>query len=63
MSESRQQCTPWIEDPVPDANPGFMLTAEQHRQRAGQWRAKGRPDLARQHGNVAKIIEARARKH
>jgi propanediol dehydratase small subunit len=37
----------------------FLMTPEQHRRRAQNMRDAGRPDLAKQHENLAKAIEYR----
>jgi hypothetical protein len=39
--------------------PGFILTPAQHRRRAQDLRDAGRPDLAKQHNNCARIIQHR----
>jgi hypothetical protein len=38
----------------------FLMTAKQHRSAAAKLRAQGHAELARQHENMAKIIEARS---
>ena len=44
--------------------PGFIMTPQQHRRRAQDLRDAGRPDLAQNHENCARIIEhRRARMH
>jgi hypothetical protein len=40
---------------------GFLMTPEQHRRRALEMQESGRPDLARQHENLANAIEYRRR--
>jgi hypothetical protein len=55
---------PWILPAVWQIAPlrdGFILTPEQHRQRAQDMREAGRPDLAQHHENLARLIERRRR--
>jgi hypothetical protein len=47
-------------EPHDDAYP-FLMTPEQHRERAEEMMGAWRPDLARQHINLAKLIERRRR--
>jgi hypothetical protein len=43
-------------DPYP-----FLMTPEQHRERAEEMLQMGRPDLAQHHENLARLIERRRR--
>jgi lysophospholipase L1-like esterase len=45
-------------EPPDDAAP-FLMTPAQHRERAEEMLELGRPDLARQHLNLARLIERR----
>jgi hypothetical protein len=45
-------------EPHDEASP-FLMTPAQHRERAEEMMEAGRPDLARQHENLARLIDRR----
>ena len=65
MPTEKREGQPWILPAVWEVvplQPGFILSPAQHRRRAQDLRDAGRPDLARNHENLAKLIARRHRR-